>query len=123
MQIEEGFRDLKSPRHGLAIRENLGRRPERVAILLLIAALAMFVTWLVGLHAYASGQYRAFMANTETRRKTLSVFLVGKRVLQRGSTLDPGWMTLALTLLRQSVDDPTTQRASATRVATDNSGY
>ena len=81
MQIEEGFRDLKAPRHGFALRQNTGRDPERVANLLLLAALAMYALWLLGLHGERFGLHRALQANTVRTRRTLSVFFVGSRLL------------------------------------------
>lgn len=110
MQIEEGFRDLKAPRNGLALRENLGRRSEHVAVLMLIGALATLVAWLVGLHGYAKGLYRRLMANTEKRRRTLSVFLVGRRLLTRGLDLSGDWLQQALADLEEHVADPVTRR-------------
>lgn len=48
MAIEGAFRDLKAYRHGFAFRLNLSRKAERVANLLLLAALATWVVWLTG---------------------------------------------------------------------------
>lgn len=49
MQIEQSFRDLKCERFGCAFYYSLTRKPERIAMLLLIHALATFVAWLSGL--------------------------------------------------------------------------
>lgn len=49
MQIEESFRDLKCDRFGCAFYYSQTREPERIATLLLIHALAAFVTWLARL--------------------------------------------------------------------------
>lgn len=49
MQIEESFRDLKCDRFGCAFTYSLTRSPERLAILLLIHALATFLAWLTAL--------------------------------------------------------------------------
>lgn len=48
MQIEENFRDTKSTRVGLGIARQHNTRLERARNLLLIAALASFVLWLIG---------------------------------------------------------------------------
>jgi predicted small integral membrane protein len=53
MQIEQSFRDVKNPRWGLGLSLSQTTRPERLAILLLIGALAMFALWLIGLVAQA----------------------------------------------------------------------
>jgi hypothetical protein len=49
MQIEEAFRDLKSHRYGAGFEDSLSRKPERLAVLLLLHALASFAAWLLGL--------------------------------------------------------------------------
>ncbi len=49
MQIEQSFRDLKCDRFGCAFYHSLTRQPGRIAILLLIHALATFVAWLAAL--------------------------------------------------------------------------
>ncbi|OEE66033.1 hypothetical protein A1OO_09525 [Enterovibrio norvegicus FF-33] len=51
MQIEEAFRDLKSPAYGLALWHNLTRCIKRLNILLLIALLAEVLMWWNGLIA------------------------------------------------------------------------
>ncbi len=103
MQIEQSFRDLKAPRHGFAFRENLGRRVERVANLLLLAALGVLVSWLVGLHGYASSLHRGLQANTEKRRKVLSVFFVGLRLIARRHPITRSEIHHALGILHQDV--------------------
>jgi hypothetical protein len=45
MQIEQSFRDLKCERFGCAFYYSLTRKPKRIAMLLLIHALATFVAW------------------------------------------------------------------------------
>ncbi len=47
MQIELGFRDLKSHRYGMGFEDSLSLAPERLAILLLIHAMAAFAAWLL----------------------------------------------------------------------------
>lgn len=87
MTIEQAFRDLKAHRHGFALRQNLGRQPERVANLLLIAAIAMLAAWLTGLVGIRQGLHRRLQANTETQRAVLSVFFVGLRLICHRLTL------------------------------------
>ncbi len=83
MTIEEAFRDLKAHRHGFAFRQNLGRHPGRVAQLLLLAAIGTLCAWLMGLVGAARGLVRSLQANTERRRRVLSVFFVGNRLLKQ----------------------------------------
>jgi len=82
MQIEQSFRDLKSHRFAHGLRYSHSKKPNRVAILLLISALVTFAQWLAGLVADAQDWARAFQANTERKRRTLSVVFVGARVLR-----------------------------------------
>lgn len=49
MQIEKSFRDLKCARYGCGFDHSLTRSCARLAILLLIHALASFAAWLTGL--------------------------------------------------------------------------
>ena len=80
MQIEETIRDLKSHRFGFALRYARTRRPERLETLLLVAALASFILWLLGL-AGANRQWtRHFQANTERRRPVLSMVFLGQEL-------------------------------------------
>ncbi|WP_249364797.1 hypothetical protein [Pseudoalteromonas rubra] len=51
MQIEESFRDLKSPQYGMGLRHSKSRRPNRLDILRLLALLATIILWWIGLHA------------------------------------------------------------------------
>ena len=78
MQIEETIRDLKSHRFGFALRYARTKRPERLEALLLVAALASFILWLLGLAAADRQWARHFQANTERRRNVLSTRLLQK---------------------------------------------
>jgi Transposase DDE domain len=83
MQIEESFRDLKNTRNGLSLRHYRGHCVERFNIALLIAALAVFALWVVGMAAKAKRLHYTFQANTEKRRAVLSIFSIGWQTLQR----------------------------------------
>jgi len=82
MQIEETYRDVKNGRWGFGLEYARSRRAERFENLLLIATLALVVIWLTGLVAKARQWVRRFQANTERRRPVLSVFFLGKRLLE-----------------------------------------
>lgn len=103
MAIEEAFRDLKAYRHGFALRANLGRNAERVANLLLIAALATWVVWMSGLVGIARGLSRALQANTERRRRVLSTFFIGTRVINQSLRLRATELQAACRQLRNDV--------------------
>ena len=82
MTIEESFRDLKSHRLGFAARYARSRDMQRIQVLLLIAALACFVTWLAGMVAMTRQWSARFQANTERRRPVLSIGFIGWRILK-----------------------------------------
>ena len=90
----------KAIRHGFAFRHNRGRQKESVANLLLIGALGMLATWLMGLVAQARGVDRGMQANTERKRRVLSVFFIGTRLLTRNATVTPGELRHALLTLQ-----------------------
>lgn len=83
MQIEESFRDMKSARFGLAFEFHRSRNPQRIAILLLIVALALQVLWLIGSMAKGRGLIRHYQANTVRHRDVLSVIFLGIRIVER----------------------------------------
>lgn len=83
MQIEEAFRDLKSARFGLALEFHLSRNKERLAVLLLIAALALVLLWIIGTAAQRRGLTRNYQANTIRKRTVLSVIYLGIRIIER----------------------------------------
>jgi hypothetical protein len=83
MQIEETFRDLKCHRWGFGLRYARSYDPKRLEILLLVGTLATLVAWLVGLAARALQMHWHFQANTERRRSVLSIFFIGRQLLNR----------------------------------------
>ncbi len=80
MQIEESFRDLKSPAYGIALRHNRTRCTKRLDILLLIAMLAEILMWWNGLIANQSKWHYDFQANTIKHRRVLSIPRLGREV-------------------------------------------
>ena len=100
MQVDEGFRNLKSVRYGLAFRHNLGRNPRRLAILLLLGALATLALWVLGLYACQSGIGRTLQANTVTDKPVLSVVFIGQRLVARSLDISKSEFTKALERLR-----------------------
>lgn len=81
MQIEEAFRDLKSTRFGLSLELHRTYHVERLQVLLLIAALALLVAWLMGKATELSGQHRQYQANTVRHRVVLSTIFIGLKVI------------------------------------------
>jgi len=88
MQIEESFRDLKSSRFGLSLELHLTYHVERLQILLLIAALALIVAWLMGKATELTAQHWQYQANTVRTRKVLSSIFIGLKMIDdRRTTL------------------------------------
>jgi hypothetical protein len=88
MQIEEAFRDLKCTRYGLGFELHLSRTRERLAALLLIAALAFYALWLIGSEALARGLLPHYQSNTR-RRSTLSLFNLAVQVVRHATNQLP----------------------------------
>lgn len=84
MQIEEGFRDTKNERYGLALNFCGSQCIKRVEILLMIAMLTQFALILIGKASYNKGYYKDFQANTVRHRRVLSFFFLGKEIIERG---------------------------------------
>lgn len=82
MQIEETFRDAKSHRFGWSLGNVRLSTHQRVAVLLLLAALALVVVTLIGMGAESRGTHRAYQANTRERR-VLSFFALACAIISR----------------------------------------
>jgi hypothetical protein len=68
MQIEEGFRDMKSLYYGQGYETNRSRDPKRLAILVLIAALAAFLLFMIGAAAERKNLQFGMHASSSKRR-------------------------------------------------------
>ncbi len=87
MQIEESFRDLKSPRHGAALRHSMTRVAARMEVLVMMHALASVAAWLRGQAACRDRDDQRLLAHPQARKRsrlTLSVWRIGWEVLRRG---------------------------------------
>jgi hypothetical protein len=82
MQIEETFRDAKSHRFGWSLGDVRLSTHQRVAVLLVLAALALVVVTLIGMGAERRGTHRAYQANTRERR-VLSFFALACAIISR----------------------------------------
>jgi len=83
MQIEEGFRDLKSSKYGFGFEQAQSRKIMRIENLLLIAMLASFVAWSVGWFAEKEERHYEFQANSIKNRRVLSLFYLGCRIIKK----------------------------------------
>lgn len=86
MQIELTFRDLKSHRFGWGFEDARCRSTQRIAIQLLLVAIASLATVLVGLAAEQQGLAKQFQANTIRRRRVISLIALGCAVLRSRRT-------------------------------------
>ena len=80
MQIEEGFRDMKSTRYGLGYEQNKSVKQQRLTILVLLTTLASLVAILLGMVLVTANKHRRFQANTETK-PVLSFHYLGLRAI------------------------------------------
>lgn len=78
MQIEEGFRDMKSTRFGLGYEQNKSTKTTRLTILTLLATLASVIAILLGMTLIIANKHRRFQANTNTK-PVLSFHYLGLR--------------------------------------------
>ena len=95
MQIEETFRDLKSPAYGLGLRHSRTSSSERFDIMLLIALMLQLTCWLAGVHAQKQGWDKHFQANTVRNRNVLSTVRLGMEVLRHSGytiTREDSWL-------------------------------
>ena len=83
-QIEGTFRDLKNTQWGFNLRAHRTRCPKRLEILVMLATLATFVAWIIGIAAAAAGLQRHYQANT-VKRRVLSTVYLGLQVLEKQS--------------------------------------
>lgn len=81
MQIEQNFRDDKSPRFGFAWRESRTRDTVKIGALCLIATIAALIQWLIGFSAEQQEMHYEFQANTIKTHRVLSFLFLGKQVI------------------------------------------
>lgn len=81
MQIEHGFRTLKSHQFGFAFEDSQTRDGERLSVLLLIHALAMLLAWIAGRAAQRAGLARQLRSNV-TAPDSLSIITLGTLALR-----------------------------------------
>ncbi len=81
MQIEEAFRDLKSHRFGRGFEDSLTRQKLRLAVLLMLDALATFAAWIVGTKAKEQ-QLDLYLAPGKSTRNAYSLIRLGWEALK-----------------------------------------
>lgn len=83
MQIEEGFRDLKSTKYGFGFEHVNTRHIYRLNVFFLIAMLAAFLAWVIGWLAEKVNLQAQYQANSTKRKRVLSLFYLGYRIILR----------------------------------------
>lgn len=81
MQIEQNFRDEKSPRFGFGWRLGRTNSMKRIAILCLIAHIAAFFLIYLGAMAEKLGLHKRFQVNT-SKKRVLSLLTLAKLVIK-----------------------------------------
>lgn len=83
MEIEEGFRDLKSSQFGFSLEKAYSTKIRRIQVLLLIGMLASLIAFLAGIIAEKNKWQFLFQANTYKHKRVISLFFLGCRVLKK----------------------------------------
>ena len=104
MQIEEGFRDIKSHRFGFSLNYHRTNSVKRLQVLLLIASLALLVVCILGLALTLSNLQYQFQANSVRHKRVLSINFIGlqmvdeTRIMLSNETLKEAWLYLHVLL-------------------------
>lgn len=99
MKIEESFRDTKS-HLGWRFEEMRSYLRHKIENLLIVAAVALFALTVIGRYAESQQMQKDYQANTETKRRVLSVLKLGWNVVRNR-------FTFRLALMRQALQDMT----------------
>lgn len=104
MQIEESFRDLKT---GLKMNDCGSRISPRLQVLLLVALVAQYLLFLLGLAVKSSGKHRRYQANSIKKRNVLSNQFIGLRAYKdkKLKLLKKHWQA-AIDKLNSLIADP-----------------
>jgi len=81
MQIEENFRDTKNNKLGIGLECANSRSVERFDNLLLIAALILYLLWVIGQTAIMKKLHYSLQANTIKTRMVLSTITIGREII------------------------------------------
>lgn len=108
-QCEEAFRDAKDSRFGMGLKQTRISVPERRDRLLLLFCLAYLVHTAAGATSEETGMDATIRANTETKRRTHSLFRQGVELLGHASTriyeaIKSGFQARIRDLLRKGAD-------------------
>jgi len=87
MKIEHDFRDTKDMKCGLGLNLTRTKDAQRLATMLLIAALAAMTLTLIGLAAESKKLHYRFQANTIKKYRVLSLIFLGMQIIQHCTKL------------------------------------
>ena len=82
MQIEQNFRDDKSPRFGFSWRFSKSEGVNRMNVLCLISCIATLTLWFIGFEGERRKLQYQFQANTVKKRRVLSFLTLSKNILK-----------------------------------------
>lgn len=105
MRIEENFRDTKCTRYGFGLKESRTRSPERMKILLLIAAVATFACWLAAIITRQNGAASDFQAHSSKFKSVLSSVFLGREALKKGIKVTQEQFTILIYHLLQMTNE------------------
>ncbi|HEX9742915.1 MAG TPA: IS4 family transposase [Nitrospiraceae bacterium] len=105
MRIEHSFRTLKSHQFGFAFEDSQSRGAARLAALLMIHALALFLAWIAGCAARDAGLHHRLKSNADRTQTGLSI-------------ISQGLLALTMLELQLTVSDLTAVRAPPPPVIT-----
>ena len=103
MRIEENFRDTKCSHYGQGLKHSLTKSPARMAILLLIAAIATWAAWIAGLITIISGKASDFQAHSAKFTQSLSVVYLGREAIKKKIVASHSQIVNAISILATMV--------------------
>jgi len=103
MRIEENFRDTKCSHYGQGLKHSLTKSPQRMAILLLIAAIATWAAWLAGLIITLKGNASDFQAHSAKFTNSLSMVYLGREAIKKKLIVSKLYMVNAIKTLASMV--------------------
>lgn len=81
MQIEEGFRAIKSHQFGLSARYVRTLDVNRWAVLMFLSSIILITYWVIGVIGHHNGMQKIFQVNTSNERQ-FSYFTLGKLLIE-----------------------------------------
>jgi hypothetical protein len=88
MQIEETFRDTKSPQYGMGLKLSRTKSAKRFDILLLIGSLMHYILYVLGRVAEKENMAKDFQSNSIKNRRVLSPVFLARQLWRSGGITD-----------------------------------